>query len=232
MKAVRLISGGEQGKRQTNLETKLFAALPNQMMLEVFSDFTSNQHLKKETLNADRYSETSSILVNGQPINPVLNLPPVTKEQQIASLRQRIFTSLFPVVLQSSWYQDLDFKFVGEAELKEGNANVIEATDKNNTKFRLFFDKENHYPVVMSEKVFNPKTNKGFERNYYFSDHREAGGLLVAHKIVFRVAGMMTEERQITKFQVNPAFKSKKRFDFFFSGPLVKNKSSLFVSAF
>lgn len=207
------ITPGQNGEdRHINVETKLFAAFPNQIRLEIFSDFTTNQHLFTEILNLPRYSQTSDVFVGGKPFNFASNLsdivPKSTKEKRIASIKEVAFSITFPLILQSSWYQNLEFKFVGEAESRDGKADVVEVTNENNTKYRLFFDKQSHLPVMMVGNLKHPVTNKEIERKYYYSDYREQSGLLIAHKIITQLGDKVFEERRLKKLQINPTFKS------------------------
>lgn len=192
-------------------DIKLFISLPNQIRIEEFTDFTTNQQLYTEIFDSPKYSVTSDVLVNGKPFAFGSNLssiaPKFTKEQQVNFLHQRIFGNIFPIFFQNSLYQKLKFNYIGEAQSKDFKAYILEASDKNNVKYNLFFDKQTHMLLVITERFINYLTNIETERRTYYKDYKEVNGLLVAHKITIQTGNIMTEVRELRKLEINPTFK-------------------------
>ena len=211
LQTIRVISTQSKNKLQSNVELSLATNFPNQIRREEYNDHGENQQLTINVLNFPKYSITSDILINGKPFNFSSNLgsivPTFTKKQRIDSIMRDVFITTFPILLQSSCYQGINFRYVGEVESKDFKAEVIEAIDKDNKKARLFFDKQSHYLLMLTESLLDPNKKEEIERKFYYSDYKEISGLLVAHKIIVQTGDIMTEERQLKKFEINPTFK-------------------------
>ncbi len=212
--SITTISKANSEKKEYTNESKLFLLLPNQIRSEVYSDYSTNQQISIEKLDSTKYSLTSDTLVDGKPFYFGSNLssiiPKITDEQKIASLKAKVFVGVFPITLDYSWHQGLSLKYLGEVETGQGKADMILLTGKDGTTYQLFFDRKSHLLTNVIETFFEPfLVKKETVRKYFYSDYREAHGLLIAHKISVQTEVFsMTEDRRITKFQVNPSFKS------------------------
>jgi hypothetical protein len=197
-------------KRNTR-ESKLFITFPNQIRIEEYTDYSTNQHLSTEILNFPRVSITSDVLVNGQPFAFGNNLsgiiPKLTKEQRIDLIKTKVFNIIFPLLLQSYWNDDLKFNYIGEAVSKDFKADIVEVIHKDGDKFQLLFDKTSNLPIMMLQKFINPITKTETERKTYYLDYKKINGILVAHKIIVQTGDTETEERQLKKIELNPTFK-------------------------
>jgi hypothetical protein len=202
----------KEGKTQTESETKLFFSIFDKMRLERFSYYTNNQGLTTEIYDGSKIFVNSEVYKDGSPFQFGSNIasvaPKLTKEKRISLLQNKVFLIYFPITLQYKWFEDLQFKYVGEVESKEGKMDVIETTNKFNTKIQLFFDKKTKLLILVSEKWISEKTKKEAERKSYFSDYKEVSGLLVAHKILIQTGESMTDVKKLTKFEINPIFKA------------------------
>ena len=203
-------------RMESTSERKLSISFPNQIRDEELTNYPTNQNLKILQLDVNRYSNTSETLIDGKPFYFGSNLsslvPKYTKEQQIASLKSLTFQTVFPITLDTSLYDyKLSFKYIGEAESKDGKADVIEVTQEDNAeKFQMFFDKKSRLLVMTTEKFFEPLVLKReINITTYYSEYKEVNGLLVAHKIIVQTNNFMTRESKITKFEINPTFKAK-----------------------
>ncbi len=214
MESVTTTVKGNNEKSQSTGESRISIKFPDQIRFEVYTDFSTNQNLSVVKLDKTRFSTSVETLVDGKPFYFGSNLgsvaPKFTKGQQIASLRTRVFQAIFPITLETDLYPDLIFTYVGEAESRDGKANVIEVSEKDgNRQFRLFFEKKNQHLVMMVEKYFDSIVQKKeVEKTYYYSDFKEVRGILFPHKIVTQTGKFMTEELSVKKLEFNPSFKA------------------------
>jgi len=188
-----------EGKRKITTD---FAA-PDKIRQNTVGDYSTNQENSTYILNGTKLSSQIDIYVNGQ-LQQNMNLG-VDEETQIAKLKSDAFLLLFPITLDASWYVPLEFQYVGQAESKDGKAEVIEAVAPNQVKYQLFFDPQTHLLLMMTENRIEEK--KTTEKKYFFSNYQEKGGLLIATKIITERNGKVAQEKEIKDLKVNPTFK-------------------------
>jgi len=136
----------------------------------------------------------------------------------------------------------VEYKFAGESEVEDAQAEVIDVTSADNFSVRIFFDKKSHLPLLLSYRGPKPRImtmtrESGGHRNpeeikkareeaekkmqaegpsvpeevdFYIrlTDHKKVGGLMLPHKITFLTDNEVSEEFEISKYQVNPLFKA------------------------
>ena len=195
-------------KLQGTTDEELSVSLPDKMRKKSVATYTTNQEIAEWVIDGDRLAQKSDVLVDGKPINFVASGGSQTSEKQkIASHKDYVFTILFPVIFDASWYPPLEFSYVGVAESKGVKADVVETRSPTGTTYRLFFDQQTHLLLLLSETWISERTKTEKERKHFFSDYRNEDNLLVAHKIVVEQGGEVTEERVIKRLQVNATFK-------------------------
>ncbi|HLL73835.1 MAG TPA: hypothetical protein VK421_00950 [Pyrinomonadaceae bacterium] len=131
----------------------------------------------------------------------------------------------------------VQFTYAGEAEAEDGRADVLDAAGPEKFAARLFLDKQTHLPLMLTYKITARRIAGGplsirngmskeeidkmikeqqekagppqeVEHQIRFSDFRKVGGLTLPHRITHTSdAGDMTEEWEITKYEINPQLK-------------------------
>lgn len=167
-------------------------------------------------------------------------------EQMEASLR-RAFNAefsryLLAMILTPPPSFAVEYKYAGESEVEDIQADVIDVTAADNFNVRIFFDKSNHLPLLLSyrgpkprmitmsrpagasakpedikkqreeaEKKLQAEAPPVPEEVDFFirlTEHRKVAGLMLPHKLTFLTDNEVSEEFEITKYQVNPQFKA------------------------
>lgn len=135
-----------------------------------------------------------------------------------------------------------EFKYVGDSDVDEAPADVLEVSGPNRLALRLFFDKKSHLPLLVSYRGPRPrvmtmtrsaggtaeelkKAREEAEKRVHaeapaepelvdffirIDDHKKVNGLLLPHKFTFLTDTEVSEEFEISKYQVNPEFKADK----------------------
>ena len=85
----------------------------------------------------------------------------LSPEQMEASLR-RIFQAEFmryvlAITLAAPASSALDYKYAGESEVDGEQADVLDVTGPDNFSARIFFDKKNHLPLLLSYRGQKPR---------------------------------------------------------------------------
>jgi hypothetical protein len=138
----------------------------------------------------------------------------------------------------------LEYKYAGESDVDGEQADVIDVTGPDNFSVRLFFDKKNHLPLLLSYRGPKPRVmtisrpaggsakqedlKKSAEEaqkklqaeapatpeeaDFFIrlSDHKRVDGLMLPFKLTFLTDSEVSEEFEISKYQVNPQFKADK----------------------
>ena len=137
----------------------------------------------------------------------------------------------------------VEYKYAGESDVEDVQADVIDVTAADNFSVRIFFDKKSHLPLLLSYRGPKPRimtmTRQGNgtarspedikkareeaekrlhaegpvrpeEVDFYIrlTDHKKVGGLMLPHKLTFLTENEVSEEFEISKYQVNPQFKA------------------------
>jgi len=169
-------------------------------------------------------------------------------EQMEATLR-RIYKAEFmryvlAMTLGSTASLPLEYKYAGESDVDGEQADVLDITGPDNFSARIFFDKKNHLPLLLSyrgpkprimtmsrpangsakpedikkarEEAENkleaehPPTREEVDFFIRLSDHKEVDGLMLPFKLTFLTDSEVSEEFEISKYQLNPQFKADK----------------------
>jgi len=136
----------------------------------------------------------------------------------------------------------VDYKYAGESDVEDAQADVIDVTGPDNFSVRIFFDKKSHLPLLLSYRGPKPrimtmtreshgsrspedvkKAREEAEKkmqaeapaapeevDFYIrlTDHKKVGGLMLPHKLTFLTENEVSEEFEISKYQLNPQFKA------------------------
>ena len=240
------------GERQMAGDREISIALPNKYLVEdsMNPGGLSTAMINYRALNGERAWSGSSggggmvfrmSAPGGQQLSP---------EQMEASLR-RIFQAeftryLLAMTLAPPASLAVEYKYAGESDVDGEQADVIDVIGADNFSVRLFFDKKNHLPLLLSyrgpkprimtmsrsagstarspedirkareeaEKKLTSEHPSGPPEEVDFfirlSDHKKVDGLMLPFKLTFLTDSEVSEEFEISKYQVNPQFKADK----------------------
>ena len=167
--------------------------------------------------------------------------------EQMEEMQRRIYSAefsryLLAMILTPPPALAVEYKYAGESEVEDAQADVIDVSGPDNFAVRVFFDKQSHIPLLMSyrgpkprimtmtrqaggssrpedikkareeaEKKMAGETPPAPEEVDFFirlTDHKKVGGLVLPHKLTFLTESEVSEEFEISKYQVNPQFKA------------------------
>jgi hypothetical protein len=169
-----------------------------------------------------------------------------TPEQMEAALRRiyqiEMTRYLLALTLTAPSSFGVEYKYAGESDVDDAKADVVDVTGPDRFSVRIFFDKQNHLPLLLSYRGPKPRimtmTRQGRgnaeemkkareeaekkmhaeapavpeEVDFYIrlTDHKKVSGLMLPHKFTFLQDTEVSEEFEISKYQMNPQFKSDK----------------------
>src|SRR5215208_756261 len=165
--------------------------------------------------------------------------------EQMEEMLRRIYTAefsryLLAMILTPPPSLAVEYKYAGESDVEDAQADVVDVSGPNNFSVRVFFDKKSHIPLLLSYRGPKPRTitmtrqagsksedvAKAREEaekkmhaeapaapeevDFYIrlTDHKKVGGLMLPHKLTFLTENEVSEEFEISKYQVNPQFKA------------------------
>ena len=238
------------GERQMAGDREISIALPNKYLVEdsMNPGGLSTAMINTRGLNGERAWNGNSggggmVFRMGGPGGAQL-----TPEQMEAGLR-RIYLAEFTryvlaMTLAAPASLSLEYKYAGESDVDGEQADVVDVSGPDKFSVRLFFDKKNHLPLLLSyrgpkprivtmsrpagsnvkpedvkkardeaEKKMQAETPAVPEEVDYFirlSDHKKVDGLMLPFKLTFLTDSEVSEEFEISKYQVNPQFKADK----------------------
>jgi hypothetical protein len=240
------------GERQMGGDREISIALPNKYLVEdsMNPGGLSTALINTRGLNGDRAWNASSggggAMIFRMGGGPGGQQP--SPEQIEAGLR-RIYVAeftryLLAMTLLPPASLAVEYKYVGESDVEGEQADVIDATGPDKFSVRLFFDKKNHLPLLLSYRGPKPRivtmTRQGGgpsraedvkkardeaekqvraeapappeEVDFYIrlSDHKKVDGITLPFKLTFLTESEVSEEFEISKYQVNPQFKTDK----------------------
>ena len=167
--------------------------------------------------------------------------------EQMEAMQRRIYSAeftryLLAMILTPPASVAVDYKYIGESDVEDAQADVIDVTGPDRFEVRVFFDKNSHLPLLLSYRGPKPRimtmtrqaggnhkpedVNKAREEaekkvaaetpsapeevDFYIrlTEHKKVGGLMLPHKLTFLTENEVSEEFEISKYQVNPQFKA------------------------
>jgi rhodanese-related sulfurtransferase len=166
-------------------------------------------------------------------------LTPEEREQRRLRAVTRDFGRLLVVLTAgSSPAFPVEYTWAAVAESDDGKADVLEVKGPDGFSARLFVDQATHLPLMLSYREPLPRfqqfrsgggpppSREEIEKRMqemraagpppladvqlFVSDHEKVGGVLLPKTLRRAVNGKTIEELQLTKLQVNPAFKADK----------------------
>jgi outer membrane lipoprotein-sorting protein len=132
---------------------------------------------------------------------------------------ESLWISFFPLILSHPFEKNIEFKYVGKAKSNDKTANVIDVKPSNGKTYRLLFDSETNYLLMMivSHKETNERFVGDVEEKYYFSERELIGGTLIPKKIKVEKKATPVGKSPITgfsnieilEFKLNPKLDDK-----------------------
>jgi hypothetical protein len=167
--------------------------------------------------------------------------------EQMEEMLRRIYTAefsryLLAIILTPPPSLAVEYKYAGESDVEDVQADVIDVSGPNNFAARVFFDKKSHMPLLLSYRGPKPRimtmtrqAGSGSkpedvakaraeaekkmqaegpaapeEVDFYIrmTDYKKVGGVTLPHKLTFLTENEVSEEFEISKYQLNPQFKA------------------------
>ncbi len=237
------------GDRQMGGDRELSIALPNRYLVEDSTSVggLSTAMINTRVLNGERAWNGSSggggmVFRMGTPGGQQ-----ATPEQMEAMFRRQyqaeLARYLLALLLMPPDSFPVEYKYAGESDVDDAHADVIDVTGPDRFAVRMFFDKQNHLPLLLSYRGVKPRimtmtrsaggsvkpedikkareeaekkmtaeppTPEEVDFFIRLTDHRKVNGVLLPYKLTFLTESEVSEEFEITKYQLNPQFKSDK----------------------
>ena len=132
----------------------------------------------------------------------------------------------------------VEYKYAGESDVEDAQAVVIDVTTPDKFSVRIFFDKKSHLPLLLSYRGPKPRvmtmtrsakpedvkklredaekmataehSTPPEEVDFYIrlTNQKKVGGLILPHKLTFLTGEEVSEEFEISKYELNPQFKA------------------------
>lgn len=240
------------GERQMAGDREISISLPDKFLVEdAFNPGgLSTAMINSRGLNGERAWSASSGGGGGMVIR--MNAPggaQQTPEQMEAMFRRQhsieLTRYLLAILATPSMLQPLEFKYVGDSDVDDSPADVLEVSGPDRPALRVFFDKKTHLPLLLSYRGPRPRimtmTRPGGgtvrteedikkareeaekklaseppprpeEVDFFIrvEGHKKVSGLLLPHKLTYLTENEVSEEFEISKYQLNPQFKPDK----------------------
>jgi hypothetical protein len=233
------------GERQMGGERDISIALPNKYLVEdaMNAGGLSTALINTRALNGDKAWSGNSGGGGGMIFRMAGPGGQQMSPEQMEAMQRRIYNAefsryLLAMILTPPPEMAVEYKYAGESEVEDAKADVIDVTGPDNFSVRVFFDKNNHLPLLLSYRGPKPRimtvTRQAGERakpedlkkeaekmsaeappapeevDFYIrlTDHKRVAGLMLPHKLTFLTENEVSEEFEISKFQVNPQFKA------------------------
>ena len=184
----------------------------------IFETEFSGQRIVRDTTNEENRTISKNVSdVIGK--KTAAALQDVRKVDPKIIFTESLWTSIFPLILSHPFEKTVNFEYVGKAKSNDRTANVIDVKPANGKAYRLLFDSETNYLLMMvvSFKETNDRFVGDIETKYYFSERELTGGLLIPRKI--KIEEKITPEGkspivkfsnvEILDFKLNPKFDEK-----------------------
>jgi hypothetical protein len=169
----------------------------------------------------------------------VIRMPPPpppgsdAEAQALRNSRAELARLAVAFMLASSSSLPVEFSYGGEAESPDGQADVLDVKGAGNFAARLFLDKKEHRPLMMTYRGASPRIVVQTQRmqgppppgahadapeplptpdivdiNMFFDDYRSVDGVMLPHHVTKSVEGQTSEEWTFKAVNVNPSFKA------------------------
>ena len=235
------------GERQMGGEREISILLPNKYLVEdaMNAGGLSTAMINTRALNGDKAWSGNSGGGSGMVFRMSgpggQQMSPEHMEEMLRRIYNAEFSRyLLAMILTPPPSLAVEYKYVGESDVEDVQADVIDVSGPDNFSVRVFFDKKSHIPLLLSYRGPKPrimtmqrpagssredvaKAREEAEKkmrteappapeevDFYIrmTDHKKVGGLMLPHKLTFLTENEVSEEFEISKYQLNPQFKA------------------------
>jgi hypothetical protein len=235
------------GDRQMGGDREISIELPNKYLVEdaMNAGGLSTAMINTRALNGDKAWSGNSgggggmVFRIGGPGGSQIS------PEQMEAMQRRIYNAefsryLLAMILTPPPSLAVEYKYAGESNVEDAQADVIDVSGPHNFSVRVFFDKNSHLPLLLSYRGPKPrvvtmtrqagskpedvaKVREDAEKKMHaeapaapeevdfyirLTDHKKVGGLMLPHKLTFLTDNEVSEEFEISKYQLNPQFKA------------------------
>ena len=235
------------GDRQMGGDREISISLPNKYLVEdaMNAGGLSTAMINTRALNGDKAWSGNSgggggmVFRIGGPGGSQIS------PEQMEAMQRRIYSAeftryLLAMIVTPPPSLAVEYKYAGESNVEDVQADVIDVSGPDKFSVRVFFDKQSHMPLLLSyrgpkprimtmtrqagskpedvaklredaEKKMHAEAAPAPEEVDFFirlEDHKKVGGLMLPHKLTFLTENEVSEEFEISKYQLNPQFKA------------------------
>ena len=238
------------GDRQMGGDREISISLPNKYLVEdaMNAGGLSTAMINFRGLNGDKAFSGNSGGGGGMVFRIGGPGGQQASPEQMEEMQRRIYTAefsryLLAIILTPPPSLAVEYKYAGESDVEDAQADVIDVSGPNNFAVRVFFDKKSHMPLLLSYRGPKPrimtmqrpagsgapkaedvaKAREEAEKKMHaeapavpeevdfyirMTDYKKVGGVMVPHKLTFLTENEVSEEFEISKYQLNPQFKA------------------------
>jgi len=237
------------GDRQMGGDREISISLPNKYLVEdaMNTGGLSTAMINFRGLNGDKAWSGNSGGGGGMVFRIAGPGGQQASPEQMEEMLRRIYTAefsryLLAIILTPPPSLTVEYKYAGESDVEDVQADVIDVSGPNNFAVRVFFDKKSHMPLLLSyrgpkprimtmtrqagsgskpedvakaraeaEKKMQAETPAAPEEvDFYIrmTDYKKVGGVTLPYKLTFLTENEVSEEFEISKYQLNPQFKA------------------------
>jgi len=237
------------GDRQMGGDREISISLPNKYLVEdaMNTGGLSTAMINFRGLNGDKAWSGNSGGGGGMVFRIAGPGGQQASPEQMEEMLRRIYTAefsryLLAIILTPPPSLTVEYKYAGESDVEDVQADVIDVSGPNNFAVRVFFDKKSHMPLLLSYRGPKPRimtmtrqAGSGSkpedvakaraeaekkmqaetpavpeEADFYIrmTDYKKVGGVTLPYKLTFLTENEVSEEFEISKYQLNPQFKA------------------------
>ncbi len=237
------------GERQMGGDREISILLPNKYLVEdaMNAGGLSTAMINTRGLNGDKAWSGNSGGGGGMVFRMAGPGGQQASPEQMEAMLKRIYNAefsryLLAMILAAPPSLPVEYKYAGESDVEDAKADVIDVSGPDNFAVRVFFDKSNHLPLLLSYRGPKPrvltmsrpagsaakpedikKAGEEAEKKMHaeappvpeevefyirLTDHKKVNGVMLPHKLTFLTESEVSEEFEISKYQVNPQFKA------------------------
>jgi hypothetical protein len=237
------------GDRQMGGDREISISLPNKYLVEdaMNTGGLSTAMINYRGLNGDKAWSGNSGGGGGMVFRIAGPGGQQASPEQMEEMQRRIYTAefsryLLAMILTPPPSLAVEYKYAGESDVEDAQADVIDISGPNKFAVRVFFDKKSHMPLLLSYRGPKPrimtmqrsassgskpeditKAREEAEKKMHaeapavpeevdfyirLTDHKKVGGVMLPHKLTFLTENEVSEEFEISKYQLNPQFKA------------------------
>lgn len=163
----------------------------------------------------DNYISQNYSIVDGKRQDGSLLLDDDRKKEQLQNLKIASFLRVFPVLFEVPFDVDIEFRYLGKAEISGIVAEGIEANLSNRSKMQLYLDADSHLPIL---QIYNGSTKYGavFTNKTMYFRYKVFNGIFIAtttkiENISETKAGKFEtiQENSLKSVRINPEYNPK-----------------------